>query len=256
MSFDISQIAGAGMDTLDEVTRMPLLKILQSNSAEIKKSHAQHATKKIEGAEEGDIILASEGLVLKGKTEFVPLAIKTIYAEWRPKDLGGGFVGHHDLRIIQSKDYKKGSERSEYDEFLGENELIFTMYIFVLVRVEDEWKKAVFAMKKTELKHGRTLQDLIRKFRYPDDEKFGELMGKEALFSRTYLVSSKADSNNAGDWYNWNIETGKILDPNEQFDIDTLELAFKSQADAIADLPVAHAPKELTAEESGNDSPF
>lgn len=242
------------METLDEVTKMPLLKILQSNSAEIKKSHAQHATKKIDGAEEGDIVLSSEGLVLKGKTEFVPLAIKTIYAEWKPKDDGGGFVGHHDLRIIQHADYRKGSSRSEWDEFLGSNELIFTMYIFVLVKHEDEWKKAVFAMKKTELKHGRILQDMIRKFRYPDDETFGAMVGKEALFSRTYLVSSKADSNSSGDWYNWNIEIGSILDPKK--DIDTLELAFKSQADAVADLPVASPPKALEATDESGNSPF
>ena len=125
------------------------------------------------------------------------------------------------------------------------------MYIFVLIKDGDEWKKGVLAMKKTELKHGRTLQDMIRKFRYPDDETFGKYAGYESIYSRSFILTSKAESNDAGDWYNGNVEPGKILDPVA--DADVLSLADSSHRDALEDLP---APRPVAQLETADTEAF
>lgn len=249
MGFDPTALSGVGMDTLEEVNKMPLLRIIQDNSPEVKKSHKDYATRHIEGAEAGMILLSSTGDVMK-EAVIVPLAQKTIYAEWRPKGEGGGFIGHHELTVVADPAYKKGDHKSPYNEFLGTNELIFTMYYFVLVLVGDEWKKAVIALKKTELKHGRALQDMIRRFSYPDDKKYEGV--KPFMFSRTFTLSTEVDSNDEGSWFNWSIKPDRILDFDK--DEDLLEIATEAHGDALAQLPKATPQKALAT--AGDENPF
>ena len=248
------------MDTLDDVAKMPLLRIIQSGSPEVKKSHKDYPLKRIEGAEEGDILLASTGEIFK-KLEIIPLAHVELYAEWRPKNIGGGFVQHHPLSIVGDKDYKKGSARSDYDEFLGENELIKTKYFAVLARVDEEWKNAVLAFSSTGLKPGRQLNNMIKTFHYPDRNCYRwEQLGKGGkhekfvavdpmIYSRSFWLTTEAKSNDDGDWYNWHIEPGHTFElsgENAQDDLATLELASTAQRAAVADLPEPEKRKALS----------
>lgn len=250
--FDPSQLSGAGMDTLEDQQKMPLLRIIQTNSPEVKKSHAQYATKHIEGAEEGMIVFTPEGLLFT-EVEILPLAQKSLYAEWRNKKDGGGFIQHHPATITQHPDYRKGSEKSQWDEFLGENELIWTMYWMLLFLHEGEWKKGMVALKKTELKHGRALQDMVKRFTYPEEKKYEGV--RPATFSRSYTLTTKSESNDEGDWYNWSVEPLRVLDFTK--DADVLQTALEAQRDAIESLPVAEKPKQLeTASSNADETPF
>ena len=46
------------------------------------------------------------------------------------------------LNVVNNPNYEKGRER-QYDEWLGENELKFTTYWFVLLELNGKWEQAV-----------------------------------------------------------------------------------------------------------------
>jgi len=198
----LDKLNGVGMDQLEQSAAMPLLKLLGFQSPEI-----TDPDKKIEGAQAGDILFAPTGEILKQPIEFVVLSKCSYYAEWKPKSAGGGLVGHHPKTIIGDPEYVKGSDRSEWDEFLGKNELKWTMYYAIRFVKDGEWTEGILAFTKTgNTKAGRPLNDMIKKFQYPegvDQIPF--------LFSRTYLLSSFLDKNADNSWYNWKVEAGDII---------------------------------------------
>lgn len=244
---------GVGMEDVD-VNSMPILKILQKSSAEVDQTHKDHQTKQVTGAKAGQLYFISEAELLGDKMEIIPLSQKTLYAEWRPKGEGGGIVAHHPRTIITDDNYRKGTGKDKYKEYLGSNELKLTIYFFVLVKTAEGWKKAIMPCVSTNLKHGRSLIKQIHSFRY-DDPKL-----KPSIFSRSFAVSTHLVHGNDNSWYEFNIVPERVLDFID--DKELMMTAVSSREDAVASLPQAEEQKALagsedaTAVPNDDDEPF
>lgn len=206
MSFDITANQGSGIEDLNQGGSMPLLRILQDLSPQVRKQKDEY----IEGAESGDIYFAADECILGKSIEIIPIKMKPLYTEWTPRDQGGGLVGLHPLTITDDARYEQG-RNARYDEWLGDNELLMTHYWFVRVLVNGEWVEALIAMTKSQLKISRDLQKKIKNFRYDDHPDV-----QPNIFARKVVLESEYVENDNGDGYNnWKVGDFTVLDPSE-----------------------------------------
>lgn len=234
------------MDELDAGVSMPIIKILQKSAAEVDKDHENYSTKKVEGAEPGDLYFMGDSQLLSKPVEFLPLSQKTIYAEWRPMTAGGGLVKHHSMSIVADDNYRRGDGDKKNKEYLGDNELVLTIYFFVLFKDADEWKKAIIPFQSSNLKHGRALAKQIRSFRYADPKM------KPFIFSRSFNLETHLERGMGNSWYEFSISPNRELDLADKEDKSLIAEAVEAHNDAVASLP---APEPVKAIE-GEADPF
>lgn len=109
------------MDIPDEGgDRYPYVRILQSGSPELKKlkkkatEEERRASRHIEGAEVGDLIITGAGnsiVVKEGEgLRFIPLAVKDSWIQRHPKDKGGTFVGQYNSKEEMQAAKEAGTE--------------------------------------------------------------------------------------------------------------------------------------------------
>lgn len=253
-----ARMAGAGMDEIDTGVSAPIIKILQSRSAEVDEDHPDHEKKKIEGAKAGCIVFNETGQILQQPVEMLVLGMRTIYAEWRPKRLGGGMAAHHPLSITTHPDYEKGrNPERPYQEFLGENELNLTMYFTVLFELDGIHREALIPMTGSNLAIARAWAKMISRFRYPDNQT------QPATFSRSYLLSTKKEVKESNTYYSFQVQTGRVLS-FEGDEADLLGMALDAQQVANQKmLPApgptgqqAALPGSVASDDTDEDKPF
>lgn len=206
-----------------ESNNPPFLRIIQKGSAEFDKTHKQYKDKGISGCDVGDILHTTLGKILPRPLRVIPLRSQTVYAEWRPKKAGGGFVAHHPLTIVADKAYQKKDKK----EFIGENELLLTIYYFVLIEIEGKLEKCVIPFTGTGLKHARRWAKVINS--HTDDT-----FKKEApAYACVYTVTTAPESNDSGSWMGWSIEKLQPIAALPEAEAESvLEVAFKAAAEA------------------------
>lgn len=237
-----------GMDTLDQGANMPIIKILQKSSAEVDKDHEHYKTKKVEGAEPGDLYFMGAQLLLGKEVEIIPLSQKTMYAEWRPQNQGGGLVAHHPVSIVTDDAYRKGTGDKKHKEYLGGNDLLLTVYFMVLFRKGDEWERAIIPFTSSNLKHARAWTKQIRSFRYDSGED-------PCIFSRSFTLSTLLCRGNGSSWYEFQLNPKKVLDlaGEDKALCDQCVEAFK---DAVAALPAPESDKPAAITAAPDEDPY
>jgi len=228
--FDYTKALGLGTSTIDRsVMGMPFIGIIQKGSPEFDETHRKYSERKIDGCRPGNVLFEPERAILPQPLEVIPLATTTLYTEWKPNQ--GGFVGNRDLTIVSHPDYRKGAPNTptQYREYLGQNELVYTIYFFVLFKHGEKWKRGIIAFTSTQLKFGRAWTKMIIQTKIPG------LEGEAPIFACSYRLSTIADSNEKGGFYSWKIEKHKLLDPAA--DQQLLENAFAETQKAQAQLP-------------------
>lgn len=249
MSFDIAKVSGEGMDNLEESNALPIIRILQDLSPEVKKRHEKY----IEGAEAGVLYWNLNQSLLPQPLEFVPVRSVALYTEWVPKDEGGGLVAIHNLDIVNHVDYKKDVKKKN-DEWLGDHELKYTRYWMILAKIDDEWQKAMLAMTSTQLRVARQMSKEIKNFSYDGDLKEVQ----PPMFARTFNLETVLEKNAADqEYYNFKVTANKVLD----FDADEalLTQAHEASKEAAAELPAPAAvetPALAAASVTTEDEPF
>ena len=186
---------------------MPLINIIQSNSPQLNPQKDNF----IDGAKVGDIFYAPTQTVIQQPLEVVPVGLKTVYAEWKPRTEGGGLVGIHPLTITSNADYAQGADPAKpYGETLGTNDLKKTTYVAFLAEIGGEWIPAMVALAVSGQKISRKLQTDIRKFRYE-----GELEAVvPPIFARKFELSAEYEENAKQEgYYNLQLVAGETLDP-------------------------------------------
>lgn len=240
MAFDITKAAGLGTDTIDPSVRgLPFLTIIQKGSPEFDETHVKHAEQKIEGCRPGQIVFAPERVVVPQPLTVIPLAQAVLYTEWKPNK--GGFVGNRSVDIVGSKDYRKGTPGTptEHKEYLGQNELIYTIMFMVLFQHQNEWKKGMISFSATQLKAARQWSRMILGTKYPNQDI------KPPIFAAKYQLSTVAESNAKGGWFAWRVAQGTLLSP--EADQALLENAFDASRSALRELPKPQAQPQLAA---------
>lgn len=258
----LNLIAGAGTEDLRKPP--PVLEIIQKGSPQVDATHKDYATKKVDDANPGDILLASENRVVaamkkKQKVEFTPLAIGKCYVEFKPKSTGGGFVAVHPLAITANRTYRKGdgTEKGQYKEFLGANELTYTVTIFGVAKVDGEEHRVMLRMTSTQLKKARDLEKMISLFRWEG------VKAQPPIFARPFVISTVAEKNDQGGWFGWEFTPGTPLDL--QKDKDTLlhlhaemQVAIQARTDSMASRPAISTQSSAPAlpDNGEEDEPY
>jgi hypothetical protein len=243
--FDPTKVQGLGLEDLETSNSLPILRILQKGSAEVDESHELHEAKKIDGAKAGNIVFAPTSELFK-KVSIIPLAQRSIYTRWKPKNQGGGFLSYEPLNIVNHPKYRKGDKNKE---FLDTDELVYTIYVAVLFYSEEnkEWTRALIPFTSTNLGVVRTWNKQLRGFKYPETEEFKDI--QPFLFSQQWCLATEARKNNEGSWFAFHITPEKVFSFTD--DAETLAMANEAAGDATADLPAPAAQQMLE-----EDQPF
>ncbi len=212
MAFDFKAAAGEGMGDFDRsILGLPFIGIIQKSSPEFDGTHKDFATKEIKGCKPGNILFAPEHRVLSAPLEVIPLAQRTLYTEWKPRK--GGFAGNRDLTIVDHPNYKRGTpgSKEQNKEWLGENELIRTIYYAVVFKDNDEWKQGLIGFTSSGLKPARLWGKAIINVRFE-----GHPTDQPPIYSAIWNVGTKVETDAEGNgWFNWDIRIAKVLDPEK-----------------------------------------
>lgn len=230
MAFDFSKANGMGTDNVDRaVLGPPFINIIQKGSPEFDETHPKYKEKKIEGCRPGNILFEPERLILPQPVTVIPLAQTALYTEWKPNK--GGYVCNRATSIIEDRMYRKGTPGGpdQYKEYLGQNELVYTITFMLLFQHGSEWKKGMIAFTATQLKHARNWSKTILNIRMEG------LDIRAPIFAAKYNLTTVADSNAKGGWFGWQIANAGILSP--EADQALLETAFEASKHAQLNLP-------------------
>lgn len=247
--FNIASVLGLGTDGIDKgVLGMPFVQIVQKGSPEIDETHKDHTAKKIEGCRPGSIIFAPERKILPGPVSIIPLAVISHYTEWKPRAQGGGLVGIQPLSIVSSPQYRKGAANTpdSNKEWLGSNELKFTILAAVRFLMGTEWKRGLVSFSATGLKPARIWSKQILNLRYS-----GMPDAVPPIFAAIWKFSSTMESNDKGGWYGWKIELDRMLDPVA--DQVLLESTFTEYNSEQAKLPRSAPVAQITDKVEGDE---
>lgn len=220
--------ANSGLETLtaEDIT-IPRLKVLQAMSPEVMKSDSKY----VEGASAGDIInTVTSKLYTDDKPLVVlPVAYKRLFLEWGPRESGGGLVAQHEDPSILSKTSKDNMGRDMLD---NGNYIQTSATHFVLSLHEDgSYDTAMIAMAGTQLKKSRTWNSVMASIKM----KSGDKVFTPASFSHKYIMKTKAESNDRGTWFGWNITLGGPIAESEM----SFYEAAKGFASTVGDVNIS-----------------
>lgn len=251
MAFDLKKAVGMGTEGIDQsVLGMPLLNIVQKGSPEVDDTHPKHAEKRIADAKVGDIFTSQGRKVLPQPVIVIPIATASLYTEWKPRTKGGGFVGNQPLSVVGARNYRKGAANTPdaNKEWLGENELKFTVYMSLMYRDGNEWKKGLISFSSTQLKRARKWSRDILSLRYPDLPDL-----QPPIFAAQWKLETENDSNDKGGWKAWKITLDRLLSPEN--DAQLMEQAFTEHGVEQPRL-TAGAPAPAALPEADKDVPY
>jgi len=227
MAFDITKVSGQGMENLDSGSSLPFVRILQDLSPQLKKQKDEY----VPGAEAGNLFFAKSKSIVPTPTKIIPTYTSSVYTEWIPRNKGGGFVATHPLTVVSHKDYEKGRER-QYDEWLGENELRFTTYWFIMMEINGVWEEGIIPFTSSQLRVSRKLTADINRFRYD-----GELSTVvPPLYAQTWEIDTVLEtSKNGDDYYNFSFSNPVALDLEKD---ESLLIKASETYSSAADTPL------------------
>jgi hypothetical protein len=210
---------------------IPFLAVLQSGSPQIKKTDPAYATKKIEGAGEGDIIqnISNRVLYSQGKEplQFIPCSFEKCWVEWTPRTKGGGIIRMHRNAMVLS-DTKK-NDRGQ-DELPNGNLIVTTAYFSGLALIDGEWQPAIIGMSSTQLKKSRQWLNTMTSLKINGVNP--------PAFSHIYNITTVPESNQEGSWFGWKVEVRGVSQDTEVI-TKSIELA-KRAADTRPALPAGN----------------
>lgn len=204
LSEAVAEDAGKGTSNLAADNLVPLVYILQTNSPQVNKRHADY----VEGAESGDIWLRNSGRPAVSGLEgikFQPCYFTADWVEWLPNR--GGYAGRHEggpdappahlnaeLRDVLGDD---GKTRKSWVAENG-NSLVYTRYhIGYVITDDDAALPYVIPMSSTGHTVSKGWMTLMNS---------KTMAGKVApSWSCYYRLKTKMRSNASGDWLTWDV---------------------------------------------------
>lgn len=246
-AYDWSQTGVSGFENVQrEDLGIPFLIILQKGNPEIDKTHKEYATKKIEGADVGDIVntITREICHKYGEEpmQFIPCSFEKLYMEWKPREQGGGMVkAHKNANILN-----ECTRNDKNQDVLRNGNIVVTTAYFYGLQVRDDGSRVpcVIGMSSTQLKKARLWLNMAMGI------KLNGPNGKYTppIFSHIYNLTSTPESNEKGSWMGWKVEiSSEIQDPTAI--ADAIDCARKAAAGQRTALPPA-------PEESNDNVPF
>lgn len=195
--FDYGEDEGAGFENLTPKDRqIPFIKLLQGLSPEFAKGT-------VDGAKPGMFYNTVTQRLYKPDEGFIflPALTQNVYAEWVPRNKGGGYKGRHP---IDSPIVADAIERStEFGKYLtkGEgNQLVETFYVYGVLCSEDGYAEsmAILPFWSTKIKSYKGWMTRIDQFRprRPDGSPT-----KPPMWSHLTRVRATMTSNKNGEFW-------------------------------------------------------
>lgn len=174
--------------------RIPFLQIAQALSPQVDKDD----DRLIEGLELGMLFDNVEGNVWE-TIEFLPVFFDHAHIEWVPTDMGGGFVGRHELSA-QMLDKTERNDNNR-DMLPNGNEIMDTRYLygFILNRETGFHKAIVISFARTNTKPCKTLLTMNNNLRLQGPD--GTVVGDLPLYSHIYTIGSSKQTSKGGKRY-------------------------------------------------------
>lgn len=200
MAQDYSQYAGQGFEShTREDYAVPFLGVLQSNSPLVETSTARP----------GMLVntVTQETYDNKKGIVFIPAATQHGMVEWKPRNLGGGFVSMHQLNSDIVQKAKAEQEFGKYKTVKGDpnsNDLIETFYVYgIFLNEQGSAEQMIIAFSSTKIKvykrwmtKARTIQSTL-----PDGRRINP-----PLFAHKYRITSVAEKNAKGSFFNLTVD--------------------------------------------------
>lgn len=207
--YDWSQSSVQGFENVNqEDLGIPFLSIIQKGNPQVDRDHKDYATKKIEGAEVGDIINTIANVVIASAgepLEFIPCTFQKLWMEWTPRNKGGGLVKTH-----QSSQILLDCQRNDFgqDVLPNGNLIVTTAYFYGIAIVDYERQTCVIGMSSTQLKKSKQWLNMMMalKLNRSDGTKY-----TPPMFSHSYMLSSTPEKNEKGSWRGWLIQMGNVV---------------------------------------------
>lgn len=213
VKMDLEALSGQGTENITaRDTRLPLLKILYSNSPVLDEDDGKYNDK----AKQGDIYNEITGSLYKAKEGVlaVPCHYNNTFNEWqdRGESLGRPVAIHTDPTIMtkttKGDDGKDRLPNGNYVEDTGNH------FVQLLNENYEPIEMALIPMKSTQKKKSKLWNSMIIS---------RKIKGKNGLFvppswSQVYRLKATKESNSQNSWYGWLIEFDSVLDPAKNLD--------------------------------------
>lgn len=192
--------AGAGFENqTSEDLSIPFLTILQGLSPVLKER---------KDLRQGMVYNTVTGDAVES-VSFIPVCTQHLFVEWKPRKQGGGFVGMHEPteKLVvdakaQSTEFGRFSTAYADGKPVG-NDLIETFYVYGMnLSPEGGWVSCVLAFTSTGIKKYKGWMTKARSIQIALQD--GRRI-PAPLFAHRYTLSTVVESNEKGEWYNWNI---------------------------------------------------
>lgn len=228
MAFDYNQHAGAGTENLSPQASAPFMSVIQKGSPEIDPTHPKHKERAMPTAKAGDIIFNPERRILPQPLRAIPVGTLQCYQIFRPRNQGGGWIKNMDVMSAQKTPgyvkHPKGHPK-EYKEFIGQDEAIYTVFVFILWLDKTEWKKGILTYTGATLKTFRQFSSQAQGFRLESNPDI-----VPPIFARECELKTEVDSNPKGGWMVAKLVPSRVLDPEK--DESLLTMAAETSKDA------------------------
>ena len=234
--------AGATNDFVRGDLMIPTLRILQSNSKELKRSAAEY----VEGAQEGMFFINVTRRLLK-EAVVIPVKYMHVVREFESDQQNARLVKDHgtDLSVLD------GLERDERGRYVRPNSphvLVDSALYYVLVLTDEGAVPCALRLGSTQWRAARRWNTVIQHFemRGPNGRMF-----KPPMYARSYVMQARPESSDENSWMGYLIEPGKLtLALPDGLDLFEAAKRFRQAADAGTTQVVeeAHATGTGTAD--------
>lgn len=187
-TFDYGDDAGSGHENIDQSHyQIPFLVLLQKISPQCEDEDSGHKPGMIWNSVSEESVSGSDGLV------FVPVKVDRKFVEWRPRDAGGGFVGHHEPSSDLVKHAVATAERFGKNKTTDGNDLVETYYVYAVLENGDG---VLIAFTSTKIKAYRRWISRLSKIRVGKNRD-----QKPPLWAFRTRVTSAKRQNEQGTYY-------------------------------------------------------
>lgn len=171
---------------------VPRIEVVQALSPCLKKNDAAY----IEGAEVGMLFNSVTRELYGFKVLVIPVHFKKQWLVWKGRKQGGGFGGAYDT--VQEANERIKQEKPEDQQFWAPQDT--AQQLVLVVKGDGTTEEALVSMSRTKLKVSKNWNSLIR-------------LNLNDRFSRTYVLFSVDEMNNAGeDYKNFAVANGGFPD--------------------------------------------
>jgi hypothetical protein len=198
--------AGKGLQAIPDDSYEPPFKLLQDLSPEVKSP-----SDKVAGAKPGLIYNKSTGKLYGQKVAFVPCHYREAYVLWKPKKLGGGYLGEINMTPEEFAALPYGDTKT-YRVLPDGTEVHDTSFYAVLaVHAETgEIEAGILPMSRSQRRSAREWNRLIKRQRIVVEGQEIE----PPIWAFIYLLGSKLVTKNQDSWHVWNVQ-GSARTPRE-----------------------------------------